>query len=75
MSWKSVVEPVFDIEKSVVVANDEVEEPIAKAVVLKTGSLEFNCIEIRAYGDVVPKPDLPGVRYWLKLLPITNPSH
>ena len=33
VSWKSVVEPVFEILKSVVVAV-AVEEPIAKSVVL-----------------------------------------
>ena len=33
--WKSVVEPVFEMEKRVEVAKDAVEELIAKSVVLE----------------------------------------
>jgi hypothetical protein len=53
-----VVEPVFEILKSVVVA-DAVEEEMRKAVVF---GLEVLSESVRsAYGDVVPMPTLPQI--------------
>ncbi len=55
-SWKSVVEPVLEMEKRVVVAVRD-EEPIAKSVVL----VELPAAEIEsvANGEDVPNPTLP----------------
>lgn len=48
----------MEIEKSVEVAKEEVEEPMAKAV--RFGALELaRKIEKRANGEVVPMPTLP----------------
>ena len=57
-SWKSVVEPVFDIEKIVEVA-DAVEEPMAKSVVAVSPLLV--AIESLANGEEVPMPIEPEV--------------
>ena len=54
--FAAVVEPVFETENSVVVA-EAVEEPIAKSVVLVEPSLP--CTESCAYGDVEAIPMFP----------------
>ena len=52
------MKPVFDIEKSVVVAPSAVDEPIAKSV-WKFPVVEAAWMESCAKGEVVPKPTLP----------------
>lgn len=54
--FAAVVDPVFETENSVVVA-EAVEEPIAKSVVLVEPSLP--CTESCAYGDVEAIPMFP----------------
>ena len=51
--FAAVVEPVFEIEKRVVVAVG-VEEPIAKRVVNGIAEVEDAWMEIYAYGEVDP---------------------
>ena len=58
--WKSVVEPVLLIEKSVLVAKDAVEEPMAKSVVPEYVE-EAAAMENLANGLVVPMPTFPLV--------------
>ena len=58
-SCASVVDPVFDTEKSVVVAPAEVVDEIAKSVVLS--EVEAAWSERSAYGDEVPSPKFPVV--------------
>lgn len=56
-----VVEPVLEMEKSVVVA-EAVEEPIAKSVCAVSPLLVW--IESLAYGEVEPTPKEPEVGSW-----------
>ncbi len=66
VSWKSVVEPVFDTENRVEVA-DAVEEPIAKSVVLVEPLTA--CTESVANGDELAIPIAPvvGRRNWVEV--------
>ena len=60
--WKSVVEPVFEILKSVEVEKTLptlVEEEMAKRLVLVEEAL-FSMVRV-AYGDEVPRPTFPVV--------------
>ena len=55
--WKSVVDPVFEILKSVEVAPVLVVEEMVKSVLLREVDAAWR--ESVAYGEVVPRPRLP----------------
>ena len=64
-----MVEPIFDIEKSVEVENAEVVDAIVNRVCeLPKPEVDVAMTESRAYGEVVPRPNLPVVVFqtnWL----------
>ena len=58
--WKSVVEPVFDIEKRDEVAKEAEDEEMLKIVLLKNPvEVVETWREKNAYGEVVPTPTRP----------------